>query len=397
MTYKRFENETEDELIYRICSEKDIIGTWQDVAKILNELLDNNYSESAYRKKYQSFQKIMVANQSKFADSEELLNDIKEQTRELEKERKKLQTEKLEYNRWLRENARDELFEEKVIESINENCNAVDIKPIPVEHSKLGWQLNFADCHYGKDIKVYGLMNEIINEYSPEIFEQRMETILSETIEKIKLFDIKELHINNLGDSTEGFIRNSQLWSLRYGVVDSAINFGNYIGEWLLELSKYTKVVYNQTAGNHDELRLLDGKKNEHLCETTDKIIANIIKIKNKDNPNFTFKENKTGFIYDTIAGFNFLGIHGEVKDLSRAIKDYREIYGINIDYIIAGHKHYNEYANCGVRRGVIGVASVVGIDDYSMRIRKSADASASLICYEENKGKVADFTIVLN
>ena len=87
----------------------------------------------------------------------------------------------------------------------------------------MGWQLNFADCHYGKDIKVYGLMNEIINEYSPEIFEQRMETILSETIEKIKLFDIKELHINNLGDSTEGFIRNSQLWSLRYGVVDSAI------------------------------------------------------------------------------------------------------------------------------------------------------------------------------
>ena len=87
MTYKRFENETEDELIYRICSEKDIIGTWQDVAKILNELLDNNYSESAYRKKYQSFQKIMVANQSKFADSEELLNDIKEQTRELENER----------------------------------------------------------------------------------------------------------------------------------------------------------------------------------------------------------------------------------------------------------------------------------------------------------------------
>ena len=60
-------------------------------------------------------------------------------------------------------------------------------------------------------------------------------------------------------------------------------------------------------------------------------------------------------------------------------------------------HKHYNEYANCGVRRGAIGVASVVGIDDYSMRIRKSADASASLICYEENKGKVADFTIVLN
>lgn len=39
MSYTRKPNETDDELIYRICSEKDVIGTWNTVADILNELL----------------------------------------------------------------------------------------------------------------------------------------------------------------------------------------------------------------------------------------------------------------------------------------------------------------------------------------------------------------------
>ena len=48
--YKRFENETDEELIYRITSDKELIGSWQKVADILNELLGTNYTESKFRK-----------------------------------------------------------------------------------------------------------------------------------------------------------------------------------------------------------------------------------------------------------------------------------------------------------------------------------------------------------
>ena len=37
MIYKRYDMETDEELIYRICSEKDKIGSWQLVADVLNE------------------------------------------------------------------------------------------------------------------------------------------------------------------------------------------------------------------------------------------------------------------------------------------------------------------------------------------------------------------------
>ena len=60
MIYKRYEGESEEELIYRICEDKDQIGTWSDVADILNDLLNVNYSESTYRKKYSAFQKMLV-------------------------------------------------------------------------------------------------------------------------------------------------------------------------------------------------------------------------------------------------------------------------------------------------------------------------------------------------
>ena len=62
MEYKRYEDETEDELIYRICSQKEQIGTWKEVRDILNNLLNYSYNESTYRKKYQYFNKLLYAN-----------------------------------------------------------------------------------------------------------------------------------------------------------------------------------------------------------------------------------------------------------------------------------------------------------------------------------------------
>ena len=398
MEYKRYENESEEELIYRVCKDRELIGTWTDVAKILNKILNYEYTESKYRKQYQSFQKMLEANQSKFIDSDKQLEEIKLQQRELQKERVKLQTEKLEYNRWLREDARDDLYVEKVIQAIKENMNTTP-NPQLIEYveNERGGQLNFADCHFGKDYKIYGLFDEVINEYSPEIFYQRMNNLLTETIEIVKENNLKLLHVNNLGDEIDGFLRNEQLWILRYGVTESAVKFGNYMGKWLKELSKYVYVVYNNTMGNHDEFRLLDGKKNGHLCDNAEVITTNNILLINENNPNFEFRQNKTGLIFENIVGFNFLGIHGEVKDLTSALRDYEELYNVRIDYLLAGHKHYNEYVNCGVRKGVIGVASIVGSDDFSVRLIKSSDASASLIIYEKGKGKVKDYTIVLN
>lgn len=398
MDYKRYDSETDEELIYRVCSEKEKIGTWDDVADILNKLLNTEYTESKFRKQFQAFQKMLEANQSKFSDGDAQLEEIRLATENLKKERIKLQTEKLEYSRWFREDARDELFEEKVIESIRENIGKqYEIKNIPIIHDERAGVLAIADAHFAKEFKIYGLFNEVLNEYNPEIFYNRMEQLYSETLEYVNKNNLDKIHIFNLGDSVEGFIRHSQLFSLRYGVIDSATIFGNYLGKWLRTLSKEINIEYHQTDGNHDELRLLDGKKGQHLNESAGKIISNAIKLINEDNPNFKFTENKTGMIFTNVVGYNILGIHGEVPSLSNAIKDYSDIYNIKIDYIYGGHKHHTEFSNCGVRRGAISVGSIMGIEDFSITIRKTSDATASIAIFEKGKGKTDEHIVVLN
>lgn len=404
VNFKKASDESELQYIWRMCSAKDagvIELTWTELADILNkELVDDEseyLGESAYRKKYQQAKAFYDEVFSKMI-SDEYHDQIVERQRALQKTLYKVQTEKLEYSRWLREDARDELFEEKVIESIRKYSNVSNPpRAIDVVHGKRAGVLAIADCHFGKEYKIYGLFNEIINEYSPEIFYSRMEQIFSETLEQIEKEDLSVIHIYNLGDSVEGFIRNSQLWSLRWGVIDSATIFGNYMGDWLRALSSRVAIVYHQTDGNHDELRLLDGKKGQHLCESAGKIVKNCIILKNEGNPNFKYVENKTGLIFDNICGYNILGIHGEVKNLSQAIMEFDNIYDTKISYLIAGHKHHGEFKNCGVRKGCIGVGSIIGSDEFSMSIRQCADATASFIVFEEGKGKVDEHTYVLN
>ena len=81
-----------------MCQDKELIGSWNDVRDILNELLNLDFGESTYRKKFQAFQKMFKANESKFVDTE-YINELQEQKLALQKERYKFQTEKLENNR----------------------------------------------------------------------------------------------------------------------------------------------------------------------------------------------------------------------------------------------------------------------------------------------------------
>lgn len=405
--YKKKESETDYEYGLRLISikveEKPDDLDWDDIVMLLNLDCHRDSLRKAANVTDFSGYKVMQYFKEKLekqnrVDSDSYVKELEEKKRQLMKERAKLHTEKLEYNRWIRENARDQLFEEKILDAIKENLNK--IKP-PQKVNKLYTSrfglLNIADCHFGKDFKIYGLKDEVMNEYSPEIFFMRMEMLYNEVVDYAHKEKLTEFKIFNLGDSLDGFLRNSQLWTLRYGVVESAIVFGEYMGKWLRALSEEFQIEYYQTCGNHGELRLLDGRKGEHLHENIELVTGGIIRIINENNPNFKYIENKSGFIFTKIAGYNVMGIHGEVKSLQNAIKDYSDIYNIKVDYLVAAHKHHSEFNNCGVRRGTIGVGSIIGADDYSITIRKVSDATASFVIFEKGKGKVDEHTFVLN
>ena len=403
MVLRQKENESELQHHKRLVNGKLVDKTLSDID--YTELAEHVYgqaysSDVARRMMYGSAKTLALIERTAISKTvdDDMLAELDGKRFELQKERVKLQTEKLEYNRWLREDAREELFVEKVADAIRStDTDCSDIADILVTEGNKTHALFISDAHFGKEFKIHGLKDEIINEFNPEIFYSRMEIILAETIDYIKTNGVTEIKVFNLGDTLDGFLRHNQIWTLRYGVIDSAVIYGKYMAQWLKELSRCVNVEYHPTSGNHTELRLLDGRKGAHVNEDADKVVNEIILIKNEDNPNFTLVKNKTGLIFTQVAGFNLLGIHGEVKNAAVALKDFSDIYGEKIDIIVAGHKHHGCYMNCGYRKHVIGIGSIVGSDDFSISLRKQADASANIVAFEAGRGKVLEKVIILN
>ncbi len=400
--FTRLENENYNAYIWRLDNliQSGKYKNWREITPMVNkELFGDDESqyrdESAYRKacKYaRDFKDAGI-----FNSDEEYLKELQIQKRELQKERKKLQAEKLEYNKWLREDARDELIMEKICNSIN-NLEPMDIPTyIEPKHNIRGFVLAYGDEHFGVEYELKGLFGDIINSYSPEIFEERMWDLFNQVVEIIQKENIDTLHVFNMGDFNDGILRVSQLMKLRYGVIDGTIKYADFISNWLNELSKYVRIKYQSTNGNHSELRMLGQPKGTFTEDNMGKVVSEFIKIRLKDNPNFTYIENPTGFIYAQVACNTILGIHGEVKNMKTAIDEFSRIYNVPIQYLLAGHLHHNKTEEIGVNNEVINVGSIIGIDDYSLSLRKTANASAKLLIFEQNKGKICEYTLKLN
>lgn len=403
MNLKRMYGETDDQYFYRVCSMKDSLGyTWPQMAEIFNNEFGCNKGDTAYRKKWVAFKTVLDANTDKIVGENKYLEEIKAEKRSLEKERKKLQTEKLEYNKWLREEARDEIIGERICSAIRElpPLNIPEYVPAHVAGRVYGERtgcLLISDVHYGVDLKINGLFGEVINEYSPEIFESRMWDLLTQVIDICKKEGFTSLNVYDLGDEIDGLLRVSQLFKLRYGVIESTVRYSRFISEWLNELSKYVYVRYQMVKdSNHCQLRMLNQPKNTFKDENMSYIIIEKIMDRLENNPNFEFIQNPTGYIFDNVLGYNVFGWHGEGKDMSQAIKDFSKTYGVNIDFMIGGHNHHQNSRNIGIQSDVIGAPSIIGIDDYSLSLNRTSDPGATLFVVEKGKGKTIEYNIKL-
>lgn len=406
---KKLPTENEAEYIWRIGQAKDaglISDTWSELSPRLNTELGIDETEwrgeSAWRKKYRVMQQAYDDVFSKMQFSEAHFDELDVKKRELEKAKVKLQTEKLEYNRWLREEARDELIVEHIVAAIN-NLPPLDVPevlPAHVAGREFGDRegcLIIADPHYGVELNIKGLFGETLNEYSPEIFEQRMWRLLEQTVDIVQREGLTTLNVYDLGDSIDGLLRVSQLMKLRYGVIESTVRYGRFITTWLNELTKYVRVKYQMVKdSNHCQLRMLGQPKNTFKNENMSYIIAEKIIDRLENNPNFEFIQNPTGYVFDQLVGYNVLGIHGEEKNMERAIKDFSSQYKTNIDILIGGHKHHKDGENVGIESDVVSVPSIIGIDDYSMSLHKTSDPGALLIVIERGKSITIEYNIKL-
>lgn len=404
---KKEDNENTNEYIWRMCDYKDkglLDLNWEQVGELINKELFGSDEElyrtsSAYRKPYQYAKDFYddVFKKRMYSYDNEAIKKMDDLKRDIQKERIKLNTTRVEYNKWLRENARDELIVEEICKSIS-NLSPLE-KPAYIQnkYSTKEYCLVFGDEHYGTEFELTDLLGNIINSYSPEIFEKRMWDLFYQVIDIIKKEDINTLNVYSMGDFSDGCLRVSQLMKLRYGVIDGTIKYANFISNWLNELTKYVRIRFQMTDGNHTELRMLGQPKGTFVEDNMGKIVKEFIKIRLEDNNNFTFIENPTGYIYDNLAGNIILGIHGETRSLEKTLKDLSAIYNTQIKYLFAGHLHHSKLEEIGINSEVINIPSIIGVDPYALSLNKASNASAKLFIFEEGKGRTCEYTFKLN
>lgn len=395
-------NETPKAYRIRLYKNKELYGlNNEEIGKLCNEAFGVDWTESAHRKKTQNYLKGYNDAKAELGNADQQLQNMIDENKrlkhEISKELKKVQTEKLEYNKWLREEARDELITQKICDAIT-TLPLLDIpEHIVPTHNTKAYALVYGDEHFGVEFELKGLFENVINAYNPEIFEERMWDLFNQTIEIVQKENIDTLNVFSMGDYMDGILRTSQLMKLRYGVVDGTIKYADFISNWLNELTKYVRVKYQSTNGNHSELRMLGQPKGTFTEDNMGKVVSEFIKTRLQNNPNFTYIENPTGYIYAQLATHTILGVHGEVKNMENAIKEFSSIYGVPIQYLLAGHLHHNKVEEVGVNQEVINVGSIIGVDNYSLSLRKTSNASAKLLVFEQIKGKVCEYTLKLD
>lgn len=401
MNYRRLENESDKELINRICSEKENIGSWQDVANILNELLGTAFTESKYRKNYRLYSEgyqdsQMHSVEEHSAELEKKLNDIK-------KERIKLQTLNVERNRVDKKRARQELYYEQIGSVISTLSPPIfDIKnkeTVSVNKPKEEYLLTIADIHSGSTFKTE------FNEYSPKIMIERFELLTKKVIDFIENHNCQILHVVGLGDFIQGCIHMNDLKINDSSVVKATVQVSQAMSEFLNQISEHAEInYYHIISSNHSQMRYLGSRPNELMGEDMEYIIGHYIKdtLKNNERIHVLVGEEANEYCNLDILGYTIVAMHGhQIKDVNNILNNMSAKFCTSIDYLVIGHQHCHKIITgndtWGYDTEVLVSPSFVGSDPFADYIMKGSKAAVVIYGFHETEGHNETYKFILN
>ena len=378
--YLKRKDETFKEYYIRLYQEKDLLGlTFKDIGLLLNEVSGNDYNEAKWRRPYEGFVQFKeMFGEGVISHSEqEILEEIKEEKLELQKEKVKMRDQKREFSAIIRRQARLEHLEDCVKETIKQ-YEPIKLPEITSNNNdKKEAMIAISDWHIG--MKFEGRFNT----FNHSIAEERINKVKKKTSDVIDKENINRLHIANLGDMISGGIHVSTRVQAEEDVIQQVIRASEYLKDFIKTfLDKGIEVEYYHIIGNHGRYQ---ANKSEvaGIEENFEKLIFTILETAFSQYKNFHSQQCKDGLIETEIASKKIILNHGDYDKNTNAAMRLPQLFGYVPDYIISGHIHHSVSKDFGVTEHIVN-PSLIGADDYATGGRFGGKPGQKLILFNE-------------
>lgn len=317
--------------------------------------------------------------------------EVQVQLQELKKERMKLSDERAALNRRLRSEARKESLHDLIIECA-QSMKEDDRKFTPAfieEDSERAAILTLSDFHFGLEI------NEFNNVYNPDIFYQRINKVLSKTIEYIQLNKVKTLYVLGLGDYMSGIIHTTTRIENRENIVQQVIKVSEALTQMLTELSKFVEVYYYDVTDNHG--RVFSSKDDWENEDNFSLFVRWYLDARFSENEYIHIMKNtysnEIGVL--EIFGRNYAFTHGHRDKIGDIVQNLSLMTKKFYDCIFVAHCHHFE-ANEIHGTYVYMNGTLSGTDSYANNGRKTSNPSQNLFIVNPNYGIECQYLIRL-
>lgn len=388
-SFKRMDNEDENAYIWRVCDNKDLIGTWKDVCDLLNSELQHDYNESWYRKMYQSFIMVFDSIKDQYLDDKQI-KSLELKTQDMIKERCRLNDERTAYNRMLRNDARLESRLDMLEEKIKE-CG----------------KINFKDTNYKKNIKTDNDLLVILSDlhigqsfdkfngkYNTEIAKERIKQYFNKIIEIKEMYNSENCFVSLQGDLISNSIHKSIAITNQENVIEQIKIASEIITSFIYDLSlEFHTVTVSSVSGNHSRLdRKEDALKDERLDDLV--IWYMNAALSHLDNINIIFNNDDNTFSIMDIRGKKYVHVHGDYDSFSKnGVANLSMMLGFFPYAVTYGHLHTCAMCEEGGIKLIRGGSLAGSGDDYTIQKRLTGKAS-QMVCVC-NKDGINSYNIV--
>lgn len=389
--YERLPGETDDQLLFRIAKEKDVTGlTWQEIADEMNRLTSQNYTESKYRKTWNSYTNIFNANQGKIV-GEQYIEDAEELRREIERQKIQYRDERI---AWNKQNYIAARAEQKLdyMEAMLSDIGRVQFPPIPhvIEKSNNDLLVLFSDLHIGQ------CFYNCFGRFDSDIAKERLGKYLHEVLSIAKMHRSENCYVVILGDCISGSIHKTIQVTNRENTIEQIKLASEMIASFVAELSAhFCKVMVTGVSGNHTRI----DKKDEAIHdERLDDLILWItgLLLQQMDNVIVEMPNIDIGIAKFDIRGHEFTAVHGDYDNINPASLGKLSMMLKYIpEYLILGHLHYCEMTECnGVH--ILRGGSLPGAgDQHTVELRLTGNPQ-QMCCVVDATGVTAAYPINL-